>query len=64
MAINDKEIDDAIARNIERKWVVGVQNKDLIVQNFEGRGAIKINAEEWDDLKLVIDALIPGVKYA
>jgi hypothetical protein len=56
----EAEINDAITRNMERRWVVGVQGEYVIINNYDGLGACKISQEHWPDLKLVIDVLIPG----
>jgi hypothetical protein len=57
---SEAEINDAITRNMERKWIVGVQGEHVVVVNYRGLGGCKISQEDWPDLKLVIDTLIPG----
>jgi hypothetical protein len=59
MATED-EINQAITRNMERRWVVGVQGEHVIINNYDGLGACKISQEHWPDLKLVIETLLPG----
>lgn len=56
----EEQIDKAIESNLERGFIIGLQGSDLIVQNLKGRGAVRINKEEWNDLKVVIEALLPG----
>lgn len=54
------EINEAIGRNLKRGWIIGVQGEYLIVNSFSGLGSCLISQEHWPDLKLAIDALIPG----
>lgn len=58
----EAEINQAITRNMERRWVVGVQDNYIIINNYDGLGACKISPEHWEDLKLVIDVLMPGAR--
>jgi hypothetical protein len=56
----EEEINQAITRNMQRRWVVGVQGEYVVINNYNGLGACKISQEHWEDLKLVIDVLMPG----
>lgn len=56
----EDEINAAIGRNMERSWIIGVRGDFVIVQSGK-HGACRISQEDWPDLKLVIDTLMPGV---